>query len=114
MSRSKDETAVTRRRFLGGLAAAAAAPSLIALGQADAATTKAKKKPAPTKPAGPAPAAAGPDMSVAHTPEERTALERQWKQTIETLATLRKVTVPTGSEIATGALAPLKLRRGEA
>jgi len=112
MSRSKDETALTRRRFLGGLAAAAAAPSLIALGQADAATAKAKKKPAPAKPA-PKPAD-GPDYSVAKTPEERAALERQWKQTIETLEALRKVPVPVGSEFATGALAPLKLRRGEA
>jgi len=110
MPRSKDETALSRRRFLGGLAAAAAAPPLIALGQAEAATTKAKKKPAPA----PQPAAAGPDYSVAKTPEERTALERQWKQTIDTLESLRKVAVPVGAEFATGALAPLKLRRGEA
>ena len=110
MPRSKDETALTRRRFLGGLAAAAAAPPLIALGQAEAATAKAKRKPAPA----PQPAAAGPDYSVAKTPEERTALERQWKQTIDTLESLRKVAVPVGAEFATGALAPLKLRRGEA
>ena len=112
MPRSKDETALSRRRFLGGLAAAAAAPPLIALGQADAATTK-KKPPAQAKPA-PKPAEAGPDYSVAKTPEERTALERQWKQTIDTLESLRKVAVPVGAEFATGALAPLKLRRGEA
>ena len=111
MPRSKDEAALSRRRFLGGLAAAAAAPPLIALGQAEAAT--AKKKSAPAKPA-PKPATTGPDYSVAKTPEERTALERQWKQTIDTLETLRKVSVPVGSEFATGALAPLKLRRGEA
>ena len=110
MPRSKDETALSRRRFLGGLAAAAAAPPLIALGQAEAATTKAKKKPAPA----PQPAAAGPDYSVAKTPEERTALEKQWKQTIDTLESLRKAPVPVGAEFATGALAPLKLRRGEA
>ena len=110
MPRSKNETALTRRRFLGGLAAAAAAPPLIALGQAEAATAKAKRKPAPA----PQPAAAGPDYSVAKTPEERTALERQWKQTIDTLESLRKVAVPVGAEFATGALAPLKLRRGEA
>ena len=111
MPRSKDETALSRRRFLGGLAAAAAAPPLIALGQAEAATAKSTKKPAATKPA---PKEAGPDYSVAKTPEERTALERQWKQTIDTLETLRKVPVPVGAEFATGALAPLKLRRGEA
>ena len=113
MPRSKDETALTRRRFLGGLAAAAAAPSLIALGKAEAATAKPKKKPAAAKPA-PKPAEPGPDYSVAKTAEERAALERQWKQTIDTLETLRKVPVPVGSEFATGALAPLKLRRGEA
>ena len=113
MPRSKDETVVTRRLFLGGLAAAAAAPSLIALGQADAATAKSKKKTAAAKPA-PKPATGGPDYSVAQTPEERAALERQWKQTIETLEALRKVQVPVGAEFATGALAPRMLRRGEA
>jgi hypothetical protein len=110
MPRSKDETALSRRRFLGGLAAAAAAPPLIALGQAEAATTR--KKPAAA--AKPAPKEAGPDYSVAKTPEERAALERQWKQTIDTLESLRKVAVPVGAEFATGALAPLTLRRGEA
>ena len=113
MSRSKDETAVSRRRFLGGLAAVAAAPSLIALGQADAATRKPKKKTAAAKPA-PKPEAPGPDYSVAQNAEERAALERQWKQTMEILDTVRKVQVPVGAEFATGALAPLKLRRGEA
>jgi hypothetical protein len=112
MPRSKDETALSRRRFLGGLAAAAAVPPLIALGQAEAAAATAKKKAAPAKPA--AKPAQGPDYSVAKTPEERTALERQWKQTIDTLEGLRKVAVPVGAEFATGALAPLKLRRGEA
>lgn len=113
MARSKDE-AVTRRRFLGGLAAAAAAQPLIALGNAEAATAK-KKKPAPVaKPAEPAPVAKGPDYSVAKTAEERTALEKQWKSTVETVEALRKVSVPLGAEFATGAIAPKKLRRGEA
>ena len=110
MPRSKDQTALSRRRFLGGLAAAAAAPPLIALGQAEAATTKKKAAPAPK----PTSKEAGPDYSVAKTPEEHAALERQWKQTIDTLESLRKVAVPAGAEFATGALAPLKLRRGEA
>ena len=113
MARSKDESAVTRRRFLEGLAAAAAAQPLIALGQAEAATAK-KKKPAPAaKPAEPAPMK-GPDYSVAKTPEERVALEKQWKSTIDTLEALRKVAVPVGAEFATGAMKPAKLRRGEA
>jgi hypothetical protein len=112
MPRSKE---VSRRLFLKGVmlpvAAAAAAPALVALGEA--ATTVKKKKPVPAaKPAAAAPA--GPDYSVAKTPEERVALERQWKQTIDTLETLRKAPVPVGSEIATGALAPRRLRRGEA
>jgi hypothetical protein len=110
MPRSKDENSLSRRRFLGGLAAAAAAPPLIALGQAEAATTKKKAAPAP-KTAAKEP---GPDFSVAKSTEEHAALERQWKQTVETVESLRKVAVPVGAEFATGALAPLKLRRGEA
>ena len=103
---------VSRRRFLKGAVAAAAAPSLIALAQAEAATAK-KKKAAPA--AKPAPEATkGPDYSVAKTPEERTALEKQYKQLIETLEALRKVPVQPGAEFATGAIAPLTLRRGEA
>ena len=114
MPRSKDESAVTRRRFLEGLAAAAAAQPLIALGNAEAATAKKKKAAAPAaKPAEPA-LARGPDYSVAKTPEERTALEKQWKQAVDTVEGLRKVAVPAGAEFATGALAPQKLRRGEA
>jgi len=113
MPRSKDETAVTRRRFLGGLAAAAAAQPLIALGNAEAATAKKKKAAAPA--AKPEPALAkGPNYSVAKTPEERTALEKQWKQAVDTVEGLRKVAVPVGAEFATGAMAPKKLRRGEA
>ena len=111
MARSNE---VSRRRFLSGAVAAATAPTLIALAQAEAATKK-KAKPAAAKPAPPAaPAGPQPDWSVAKTPEERTALEKQWKQTLDLLDTLRKVQLPTGSEFANGALAPLKLRRGEA
>jgi hypothetical protein len=111
MSRTNDDKAVSRRRFLKGVVAAAAAPPLVALAEADAATKRAgKAKPAPA----PVVSAKGPDMSVAKTPEERVALEKQWKQTIDTLEGLRKVAVPVGAEFATGALAPKKLRRGEA
>ena len=106
-----DSKEVSRRGFLKGAAATAA----LALVQADADAATAKKK-AAAKPA-PKPAAAtapGPDYSVAKTPEERTALEKQWKQTIDTLESLRKVAVPAGVEFATGAMKPAKLRRGEA
>ena len=94
-----------------GLAIAGAALTLVP--DADAATTKKKAaaKPAPKPAAATAP---GPDYSVAKTPEERTALEKQWKQTIDTLESLRKVAVPAGVEFATGAMKPAKLRRGEA
>jgi hypothetical protein len=115
-----DATTVTRRRFLKGVvlpaAAVAAAPTLIALGgkDADAAVKKAKKPAAPAAPAADTHALVRPDFSVAHTPAEREALEKQWKQMLDTVATLRKVSVPVGSEIATGALAPRRLRRGEA
>ena len=105
---------VSRRRFLKGAVATVAAPSLLAIAQAEAATAK-KKKPAPAaKAAPPAVPGGGPDYSVAKTPEERTALEKQWKSTIETLESLRKVSVPVGAEFATGAMKPLTLRRGEA
>lgn len=124
MSRTPDSppavAAVTRRRFLKGVvlpaAAAAAAPALIALGgkDADAAVKKAKKPAAPAAPAADTHALVRPDLSVAHTPAEREALEKQWKQMLDTVATVRKVPVPMGSEIATGALAPRRLRRGEA
>jgi hypothetical protein len=106
-----DSKEVSRRGFLKGAAATAA----LALVQADADAATAKKK-APAKPAAKpvAAAAPGPDYSVAKTPEERTALEKQWKQTIDTLESLRKVAVPVGAEFATGAMAMKKLRRGEA
>lgn len=103
---------VSRRRFLKGAVAAAAAPSLLAITEAEAATAK-KKKAALAK-AEPIPPSRGPDYTVAKTPEERTALEKQWKQTIDTLESLRKVAVPVGAEFATGAMKPAKLRRGEA
>jgi hypothetical protein len=103
---------VSRRRFLKGAVAAAAAPPLLAIAQAEAATAKKKKAPA----ARPAESAApkGPDYSVAKTPDERTALEKQYKQLIDTLESLRKVPVAAGAEFATGAIAPARLRRGEA
>ncbi len=104
---------VSRRRFLKGAVAAAAAPSLLAIAQAAAATAKKKNPASAPKPAA-APPTAGPDYGVAKTPEEHTTLEKQWKQTIETIEALRKVPVPAGVEFATGAMAPLKLRRGEA
>ena len=104
---------VSRRRFLKGAVAAAAAPPLLAIAQAEAATAK-KKKAAPAARAPESAAPKGPDYSVAKTPEERTALEKQWKQTIDTLESLRKVAVPAGVEFATGAMKPAKLRRGEA
>ena len=112
----KDSNAVTRRRFLKRVATVAAAvPALGALAEleadAEAATKKAKRAPVPPAPK---PAANGPDYSVAKTPGERAALERQWKQMLETIAAIHKVPVPTGAEIATGALAPRRLRRGEA
>ena len=103
---------VSRRRFLKGAVAAAAAPPLLALAQAEAATTKKKK--AAAKPAAAVAPKAGPDYSVAKTPEERAALEKQYKQLVDILETVRKVPVQTGGEFATGALAPLRLRRGEA
>jgi hypothetical protein len=103
---------VSRRRFLKGAVAAAAAPPLLAIAQAEAATAKKKKAPA-AKPAESG-APKGPDYSVAKTPDERTALERQYKQLIETLESLRKVPVAVGAEFATGAIAPARLRRGEA
>ena len=103
---------VSRRRFLKGAVAAATAPSLLAIAQAEAATAKKKAAPAAKAPESAAPK--GPDYSVAKTPEERTALERQYKQLIETLESLRKVPVAVGGEFATGAIAPARLRRGEA
>jgi len=103
---------VSRRRFLKGAVAAATAPSLLAIAQAEAATAMKKAAPAAKAPDSAAPK--GPDYSVAKTPEERTALERQYKQLIETLESLRKVPVAVGAEFATGAIAPARLRRGEA
>jgi hypothetical protein len=104
--------AVTRRGFLKGVAlpaaAIAAAPALAALvaGEAEAK----RKKVAPI----PLPEVLNRlDLSVAHTAEERAALERQWKQMLETLDTLRKAALPVGTEFATGALAPRRLRRRE-
>jgi 2-oxoglutarate dehydrogenase E1 component len=114
---------VSRRKFLSQVAAVAAtAPALSALA-ADAAGAAArdshrprKHAPAPpaAKPAAEAPPAssgARPDWSVARTPAEREALEKQWKQMVELVAALRKQAVPVGAEFATGALAPRRLRR---
>lgn len=108
---------VSRRGFLAGLlvpaaAAIVAAPALSALAEA---ASKPRKKPAPA-PEGTAKAAVrpGPDFSVCRTPAERAALERQWKQMLDTVGTLRKTLVPVGAEFSTGALAPRRLRRGEA
>ncbi len=120
MSRAPDrpeptESALSRRRFLKGVmlpaAAVVAAPALAGLGTVDAdAATKKAKRPAALL----ATPARGPDFSVAKTPGERAALEKQWKQMLETVEAIRKVPVPAGSEMATGALAPRRLRRGEA
>ena len=67
----------------------------------------------PAKPPAEAPAANGarPDFAVAKTPAEREALEKQWKQMVDLVQTLRKTPVPVGAEFATGALAPRRLRR---
>ena len=102
---------VSRRLFLKGAVAAAAAPPLLALAQAEAATPRKKKAPAAARAV--TPTATGPDYSVAKTPEERAALEKQYKQLVDILETVRKVPVQAGAEFATGALAPLGLRRGE-
>lgn len=110
MAESRD---VSRRRFLKGAVAAAAAPPLLAIAQAEAATAKKKKALPAARPAESA-APKGPDYSVAKTPDERTALEKQYKQLIDTLESLRKVPVAAGAEFATGAIAPARLRRGEA
>jgi hypothetical protein len=110
---------VTRRRFLAHVAAAAAAPGIAALAADEAfaaTTTRAKKKHAPP-PAATGPAAAEsagfphPDFSVAKSPAEHEALEKQWKQMVDLVTSLRKVAVPVGAEFATGALAPARLRR---
>ncbi len=111
---------VSRRKFLATVAvAAAAAPTLGTLiegaSEADAAA-RGKHAPAP---AAPAPAKKDeapttgprPDYSVARTPAEREALEKQWKAMADLVTALRKTPVPVGAEFATGALAPKRLRR---
>ncbi|MEP7028127.1 MAG: hypothetical protein ABI960_05990 [Candidatus Eisenbacteria bacterium] len=109
--------AVSRRGFLSRVvapaaAAVVAAPTLSALA---AAAAKSRKPAAPRSEAAAKPATqAAPDFSVCRTPAERAALERQWKQMIETVETLRKTPLPVGAAFATGALAPRRLRRGEA
>jgi hypothetical protein len=107
------ETPLTRRGLLksAAFAAVAATPALSALAEA---ATKPKGKPKPKPEAAPVPVKPGPDFSVCRTPAERTALERQWKQMVDTVDTLRKTPLPTGSEFASRALAPRRLRRGEA
>jgi hypothetical protein len=113
MSRTHEH--VTRRRFLKHVAtAAAAAPALAALADLEAEAAAAKKKAKPVTLPAPIPPASGPDYSIAKNPGERAALEKQWKQMVETVGAIRKASVPAGSEIATGALAPRRLRRGEA
>jgi hypothetical protein len=109
------EAPLTRRGLLksAAFAAALATPALSALAEA-AARPKGKAAPKPKPEAPAAPAKAGPDFSVCKTPAERTALERQWKQMVDTLDTLKKTALPVGSEFATRALAPKRLRRGEA
>lgn len=123
MSESNDTppAPVTRRRFLVHVAAAAAAPGIAALAADEAfaaAGAHAAKKHAPAHAAGPAAASVAepagfprPDFSVAKSPAEHEALEKQWKQMVDLVTALRKVEVPVGAEFATGALAPLKLRR---
>jgi hypothetical protein len=107
------EAPLTRRGLLksAAIAAALATPALSAL--ADAAT-KTRSKAAPKPEPAPAMAKAGPDFSVCKTPAEHTALERQWKQMVDTVDTLKKTEIPVGSEYASRALAPARLRRGEA
>ena len=108
---------VSRRGFLTGVvapaAAALAAPALSTLASAASTARKPAPRPKPDMAVKPGPHA-GPDFSVCQTPAERTALERQWKQMLDTVDTLRKTPVPVGAEFATGALAPRRLRRGEA
>jgi hypothetical protein len=121
MPRSDDPSKpapVSRRKFLAQAAAlAATAPALGALASAAEAAAHHERKHAPAapSPAKPEPAGAGtgahPDWSVAKTPAEREALEKQWKQMVELVAALRKTPVPVGAEFATGALAPRRLRR---
>ena len=109
------EAPLSRRGLLksAAFAAVAATPALSALTQA---ATKPRSKAAPKGKPEPAvaPTKAGPDFSVCRTPAERTALEKQWKQMVDTVDALRKTEVPVGTEFATRALAPARLRRGEA
>lgn len=108
---------VSRRGFLTGVvapaAAALAAPALSSLASAASRVRKPAPRPKPELSVKPG-TRPGPDFSVCRTPAERTALERQWKQMLDTVDTLRKTPVPVGAEFATGALAPRRLRRGEA
>jgi hypothetical protein len=114
--RAPDPEAPLSRRGLLKSAAFAAALSMPALGALAEAATKPKSKAAPRPKPEPAaaPPKAGPDFSVCRTPAERTALEKQWKQMVETVDSLKKTELPAGSEFATRALAPARLRRGEA
>jgi hypothetical protein len=114
---------VTRRRFLAHVAAAAATPSLVALATGGALATgadaktpaHAAKKHAPAAAPATAPAEAPgfprPDYAVAKSPAEHEALEKQWKQMVDLVQSLRKTEVPVGAEMMTGALAPRRLRR---
>ena len=119
--RAEGPAPVSRRGFLTGVLAPAAAAALVTTPALDALAAAAKKpsKKAPPKAApaaeskGPPMAAPAPDYSVCRTPDERAALERQWKQMSDTVDSLRKTPVPVGTEFATGALAPRRLRRGE-
>jgi len=113
---------VSRRKFLATVAVAAAAGPVLgsllepadpaesaahaAHGKHAPAAAKAKAAEAPAAPNG-----ARPDYAVAKTPQEREALEKGWKQTVELVEALRKTPVPLGAEFATGALAPKRLRR---
>ena len=113
MSDLDPKAPLSRRGLLksAAIAAALATPGLSALAEA-ATKPKPKAKPKP-EPAAAAPKA-GPDYSVCKTPAERTALERQWKQMTDTVDALKKTPIPVGTEYASRALAPRRLRRGEA
>lgn len=99
--------AITRRRFVGLLAAGSAA---LAASSALAAAPKPAAKPAP-KPA-PKPAATKPASSKPSSAELQKEFDRQRKGTLDTLATLRKFPLPPGGDLPV-VFRPLRTVRGK-
>jgi hypothetical protein len=95
MKRASKHETITRRRFVGMLAAGSAA--LVAGGAVAAVPAKRKR---------PAAAAAEPALS----PADRKELERQRAATLTTLEVIRKHRMPPGTELAS-VFRPLKSRR---